>query len=78
MRRTTFWIASTWLITLSAAAFVPASDNSSQFEGQIIVSAYDFAHIGLQNVDTKRAACDTHFRAPRELMRSGPRVRSQT
>ena len=46
MRRTTFWIASTWLTTLSAAAFVPASDNSSQFEGQIIVSAYDFAHIG--------------------------------
>jgi len=42
MRKVTFLIAGTLLTTLSAAA----SDNSSQLDGQIIVSAYDFAHIG--------------------------------
>ena len=46
MRRITSWIAGTLLTALSAAAFAPASDDSSRFGGQIIVLAYDFAHIG--------------------------------
>jgi hypothetical protein len=46
MRRIASWIAGTLLTTLSAAAFAAASDNPSQLDGQIIVSAYNFAHIG--------------------------------
>jgi len=57
MRRITFGIAGTLLTTLSAAAFAPASANSRQFEGQIIVSAYDFAHIGSKTLtQTERLA----------------------
>jgi len=44
MRRITSWIAGILLTTLSAAAFAGPSD------GQIIVSVYDFAHIGPKTV----------------------------
>jgi hypothetical protein len=50
MRGITFWIAGTLVTTLSAAAFAPAPSNASQFEGQIVVSVYDFAHIGFKTL----------------------------
>ena len=50
MRRITSWIAGTLLATLSAAAFATPPGISSQLEGQIIVSVYDFARIGPKTV----------------------------
>ncbi len=44
MRRITFWIVGTFFTTLSPAAFATPAD------GQIMVSVYDFAHIGPKTV----------------------------
>lgn len=46
MKRIPFWIAGTLLTTLSAPPSAPVSANSSQLEARMIISAYDFAHIG--------------------------------
>jgi hypothetical protein len=50
MRKIASWITATLLTALGAASFAAASGYSSQFEGQIMVSVYDLAHIGPKTV----------------------------